>query len=59
MIIACYSAGVGRTGTFIAIDVEIQHLKKQNILDVYDSVRKMRFWRNFMVQTIVSSLIKN
>ena len=30
-------------------------MKKQNVLDVYDSVRKMRFWRNYMVQTIVSS----
>ena len=54
LINLCYSAGVGRTGTFIAIDMEIQHMKKQNVIDAYDSVRKMRFWRNYMVQTIVS-----
>ena len=48
------SAGVGRSGTFIAIDTEIQHMNKQNVIDVYDTVRKMRFWRNYMVQTLVS-----
>lgn len=48
------SAGVGRTGTFIAVDIEIQHMKKQNVIDVYDTVRKMRFWRNHMVQTLVN-----
>jgi len=52
--LCCYSAGVGRTGTFIAIDTEIQHMQKQNVIDIYDCVRKMRFWRNHMVQTIVS-----
>ena len=48
------SAGVGRSGTFITIDTEIQHMNKQNVIDVYDTVRKMRFWRNYMVQTLVS-----
>ena len=49
-----YSAGVGRSGMFIAIDTEIQHMKRKGVVDVYDRVRNMRFWRNYMVQTIVS-----
>lgn len=49
-----YSAGVGRSGTFIAIDTEIQRMKSLAVIDVYDCVRRMRFWRNFMVQTMVS-----
>ena len=49
-----YSAGVGRSGTFIAIDTEIQRIEKENVIDVYNCVLRMRFWRNFMVQTLVS-----
>lgn len=49
-----YSAGVGRSGMFIAINTEIQRMKKKGIIDVYSCVRNMRFWRNFMVQTLVS-----
>ena len=49
-----YSAGVGRSGMFIAIDTEIQHMKKKGVIDVYNCVRKMRFCRNLMVQTVVS-----
>lgn len=52
--LCCYSAGVGRSGMFIAIDTEIQHIKKKSVIDIYNCVRKMRFWRNFMVQTTVS-----
>ena len=29
-----YSAGVGRSGTFIAIDTEIQRIEKQNVQTV-------------------------
>lgn len=55
LINSCYySAGVGRSGTFIALDTEIQRIEKENVIDVYNCVLKMRFWRNFMVQTLVS-----
>ena len=47
------SAGVGRTGTFIAIDIEIQRIQHESIVDIYNSVCRLRFWRNFMVQTVV------
>lgn len=49
-----HSAGIGRSGMFIAIDTEIQHMKRKGVVDVYNCVRKMRFWRNNMVQTEVS-----
>jgi len=47
------SAGVGRTGTFIAIDNEIQHIKHENVVDIYNCVLRMRYWRNLMVQSSV------
>ena len=53
-----YSAGVGRTGTFIAIDTEIQRMKNMAVIDVYNCVRGLRYWRNFMVQTLVSYTCK-
>ena len=49
-----FSAGVGRSGIFIAIDTEMQRMKRKGVIDVYNCVCKMRFSRNFMVQTEVS-----
>ena len=53
LILCVYSAGVGRTGTFIAIDTEIQRINQESLVDVYNCVCRLRFWRNFMVQTVV------
>ena len=47
------SAGVGRTGTLITIDVEMQRAQKQGVVDPYNYVLKMRGQRNQMVQTEV------
>lgn len=49
-----FSAGVGRTGTFIAIDTLLQQLDRQNFLDVFEVVYKLRLNRVCMVQTEVS-----
>ena len=49
------SAGVGRTGTFITIDMELQHIKHEAIVDVYNTVHKLRFRRSFTVQTLVTN----
>ena len=54
LLVYVCSAGVGRTGTFIAIDVEIQRIDHESLVDVHNSVCRLRFWRNFMVQTVVS-----
>ena len=47
------SAGVGRSGTFIAIDIEMQRIKHENLADVYNCVCRLRFWRDLMVQSEV------
>ncbi|XP_075611086.1 receptor-type tyrosine-protein phosphatase eta isoform X6 [Balearica regulorum gibbericeps] len=45
------SAGVGRTGTFIAIDRLIQQIEMENTVDVYGVVYDLRMHRPLMVQT--------
>ncbi|XP_032379279.1 receptor-type tyrosine-protein phosphatase eta [Etheostoma spectabile] len=45
------SAGVGRTGTFIAIDRLIFQIERENIVDVYGIVHDQRMHRPLMVQT--------
>ncbi|XP_061628616.1 receptor-type tyrosine-protein phosphatase eta isoform X1 [Phyllopteryx taeniolatus] len=45
------SAGVGRTGTFIAIDRLIFQIERENVVDVYGVVHDLRVHRPLMVQT--------
>lgn len=47
------SAGVGRTGTFIAIDRLIFQIERENTVDVYGIVHDLRMHRPLMVQTEV------
>ena len=47
------SAGVGRTGTFIAIDRLIYQMENENAVDVYGIVYDLRMHRPLMVQTEV------
>ncbi|XP_065185273.1 receptor-type tyrosine-protein phosphatase S-like isoform X2 [Sycon ciliatum] len=49
MIVHC-SAGIGRTGTFIAIDAMLKRAEELDTLDVYGYCTIMRAQRNFMVQ---------
>uniref|UniRef100_A0A3Q2DQM6 protein-tyrosine-phosphatase n=1 Tax=Cyprinodon variegatus TaxID=28743 RepID=A0A3Q2DQM6_CYPVA len=46
-----HCAGVGRTGTFIAIDRLIFQIERENIVDVYGIVHDLRMHRPLMVQT--------
>ena len=50
-----FSAGVGRTGTFICIDYVLEQVKKENMVDIAGAINKMRHQRMLMVQTSVSS----
>ena len=48
-----FSAGIGRTGTFIGLDYLVEEAIATNKVDVFQCVRKMRDNRINMVQTPV------
>jgi len=50
VIVHC-SAGIGRTGTFIAIDIARRQLAEHGRVDVYEIVKALRQQRAGMVQT--------
>ena len=50
-----HSAGVGRTGTFIAIDNILEQIEKEQVVDIPGAITKIRQRRMKMVQTHVSS----
>jgi len=54
MFVYLSSAGVGRTGTFIVMDVMLQKLANEQALNIHEFVLGMRYQRTNMVQTEVS-----
>ena len=53
LLVHC-SAGVGRTGTFILLDLAMQQMRSQGTLSVFQHLKNMRTQRMKMVQTLVS-----
>ena len=53
MLFIIFSAGVGRSGTFIAVDRLLKHIKEHDEVDVYSVILQMRHNRRKMVQTEV------
>ncbi|XP_030843863.1 receptor-type tyrosine-protein phosphatase beta isoform X2 [Strongylocentrotus purpuratus] len=50
-IVAHCSAGVGRTGTYIALDRLMQAMQENDYIDIFGIICEMRMQRNHMVQT--------
>ena len=48
-----FSAGVGRTGTFVAIDIALKQVQREGVVDIYNTIEKLRYQRPHMVQTLV------
>lgn len=46
-----FSAGVGRTGVFIALSIVLERLQYEGVVDVFQTVRTLRAQRPAMVQT--------
>ena len=53
-----YSAGVGRTGTYISVDRLLQHMQDHDDIDIFNLVLELREYRCRMVQTEVGSLLQ-
>lgn len=51
LLVHC-SAGVGRTGTFVAIDTLLEELEKTEEVDIFSCVAALRKQRNFLVQSL-------
>ena len=45
---------MGRTGTFVAIDIVLEQVEKEGLVDISAAVTSMRQKRMKMVQTAVS-----
>lgn len=50
----CFSAGIGRTGTFIALDVLSRYGKVKGKVNIIEYVKAMRKDRMTMIQNVVS-----
>ena len=54
LAVICFSAGVGRTGTFLTLDWSLEKAEAEGIVDVFALVKLLREYRVNMVQTLVS-----
>ena len=52
LLVHC-SAGVGRTGTFMALDMAMREIQTDQTIDVHQCVRNLRSQRVQMVQGLV------
>ena len=48
-----FSAGVGRSGTFVVLDTLLQRIKTHDTVDIFNAVTELRKDRVWMVQTEV------
>lgn len=50
----CVSAGVGRTGTLVALDSLVMELDEEGHASIFNFICDLRHQRNFLVQSLVS-----
>jgi len=48
-----YSDGLGRTGAFICIHSQLERLKTEGVVDIFQSIKSARIQRAMLVQTVV------
>ena len=53
-----FSAGVGRTGTFITIEHVLEQVKRENSVNIPEVINKIRRQRMKMVQTVVGGVCR-
>ncbi|PRD36631.1 UNVERIFIED_CONTAM: Ptp69D [Trichonephila clavipes] len=51
LLVHC-SEGVGRTGTYVAIDSLIEQLDAEGIVDIFSFVTHLRYHRNHLIRTL-------
>ncbi len=55
MLVLVNSAGVGRTGVFIALDIALERVEVEEAVDINGTITRMRQQRMKLVQTVVSN----
>ena len=53
LLLLLYSAGVGRTGTFITIDHILEQREEEGVIDTPGVIQNLRQQRTKIVQTVV------